>query len=118
MYIYLSSPIIYLSSPIIYLGSPIIYLSSPIDATAGIGDDLDVNAPLARVAEEPASGASHHDLAFKRDVGPAMPVPSGLGKLQVGLDARAQNPPPGFNRSFGVNTLECFNLRLPLANTV
>ena len=85
---------------------------------ADLGDDRDVNAPLARVAEELESGASHHDLAFKWDVGLAMPVPSGLGKLRVGLDARAQNPPPGFNHSFGVNALECFNLRLPLANTV
>ena len=83
---------------------------------ADLGDDRDVNALLARVAEELASGASHHDLAFKWDVGLAMPVPSQFGKLRVGLDARAQSPPPGYNHSFGVNALKCFNLRLPLAD--
>ena len=60
---------------------------------ADLGDGRYVHAPLACAAEGLASGAVHHDLAFERDVGLAAAAPSGLGKLQDGLDASAEDPP-------------------------
>ena len=50
---------------------------------ADLGGGRDVHAPLARAAEELASGYPHHDFAFERDVGLAAAAPSGFGELKV-----------------------------------
>ena len=65
--------------------------ASASSATAGSGRRSRPERPtsLAHVADELASGALYHYLAFERDVGLASPVPSGLGDLQADLDAPA-----------------------------
>ena len=58
-----------------------------------VGDGREVHAPLACASEDLVPDHLHHDLAFERDVGFAAAVPSRLGELQVGLDARSEDPP-------------------------
>ena len=68
---------------------------------ANLGDGRDVHAPLARAAENLVPGDLHHDVAFERDVGLAASEPSGLGELQIGLDARPEDPPGDGGRRRG-----------------
>ena len=57
------------------------------------GGGRDVHAPLACFADELASSPPHHDRAFELHFGFAVPAPSGIGELQVGLAAGAEDLP-------------------------